>query len=311
MPPLETMQHNDDAFLTLLSSQRQLLSRLNMERACHPLTNNGAYPLPHASSAGPPSQYNDVHPFPPPSMMVGAAIRRGSIIGVDPLSLMNRPIIERRGSLDMMFSRRLSVGVGNDNFMYVDAPSADHKIHPEYYASTYSKAEHTQQEFDDTGASKKMKRRRSSMGLLHSMLFPEQDAKQSRRFSLTILPGGMMDDDQDRFADPDLQTFEKRPSCEHSKPQSSYSPNKRVRMIEPAVADPVIIKSTMVGFAAAMEKSLKSQQDIHDWDRKMGLKRSHSKTMRQSSRSRKKLRSVVKKDIQVMIMSSPSSLSCR
>jgi hypothetical protein len=50
-------------------------------------------------------------------------------------------------------------------------------------------------------------------------------------------------------------------------------------------------------FSVAMERSQKSQQDIHDWDRKMGLKRSHSKTMRQSTRSRKKLRAIFKTDI--------------
>jgi hypothetical protein len=43
-------------------------------------------------------------------------------------------------------------------------------------------------------------------------------------------------------------------------------------------------------FRVSMERSQKSQQDIHDWDRKMGLKRSHSKTMRLTTRSRKKLR---------------------
>ncbi|VEU34874.1 unnamed protein product [Pseudo-nitzschia multistriata] len=45
-------------------------------------------------------------------------------------------------------------------------------------------------------------------------------------------------------------------------------------------------------FALAMEKSAKSQQDIHKWDRMMGLKRSHSKTMRLSMRSRSKLKEI-------------------
>lgn len=39
----------------------------------------------------------------------------------------------------------------------------------------------------------------------------------------------------------------------------------------------------------AMEQSQKSQQQIYDWDKKMGLRISHSKTMRQTRRSRKKL----------------------
>ncbi|KAL9186458.1 hypothetical protein ACHAXT_005696 [Thalassiosira profunda] len=42
-------------------------------------------------------------------------------------------------------------------------------------------------------------------------------------------------------------------------------------------------------YASAMEASQASQQAIHDWDRKMGLRRAHSKTMRESCRSRKKV----------------------
>ena len=51
----------------------------------------------------------------------------------------------------------------------------------------------------------------------------------------------------------------------------------------------------MEAFCGAMSQSHKSQQAIHDWDRKMGLKRSHSKTMRLTMRSRKKLKSMLKK----------------
>lgn len=65
--------------------------------------------------------------------------------------------------------------------------------------------------------------------------------------------------------------------------------------------DPAQVKSVMEAFNKAMEVSQKTQQDIHDWDRKMGLKRSHSKTMRLSSRSRKKLRSIMKKEINAIM----------
>jgi hypothetical protein len=47
-------------------------------------------------------------------------------------------------------------------------------------------------------------------------------------------------------------------------------------------------------FADALEKSAESQQEIHKWDRKMGLKRSHSKTMTMSMQSRKKLKYILK-----------------
>ena len=55
------------------------------------------------------------------------------------------------------------------------------------------------------------------------------------------------------------------------------------------------LNHVMEAFCAAMAQSHKSQQAIHDWDKKMGLKRSHSKTMRQTMRSRKKLKSLLKK----------------
>ena len=60
-------------------------------------------------------------------------------------------------------------------------------------------------------------------------------------------------------------------------------------------------KKHLVLFDGTMEQSQDSQQKIHDWDRKMGLKRSHSKTMRLSSRSRKQLRQFTQKDIMHII----------
>jgi hypothetical protein len=71
-------------------------------------------------------------------------------------------------------------------------------------------------------------------------------------------------------------------------------------MSEHSKCSPAEVKTTMQGFASAMEVSQKSQQAIHDWDKKMGLKRSHSKTMRLSARSRKKLRASFKKEINAL-----------
>ena len=67
-------------------------------------------------------------------------------------------------------------------------------------------------------------------------------------------------------------------------------------------------KKHLVLFDGTMEQSQDSQQKIHDWDRKMGLKRSHSKTMRLSSRSRKQLRKFTQKDIKYIIHLSNSNL---
>ena len=47
--------------------------------------------------------------------------------------------------------------------------------------------------------------------------------------------------------------------------------------------------SKLISFCQAMRSSEESQTRIHNWDKKMGLRRSHSKTMRNSMRSRKKL----------------------
>jgi len=87
----------------------------------------------------------------------------------------------------------------------------------------------------------------------------------------------------------------------------------------PIPIDPIRLDTTRINFcqmtqamrdfSTAMEKSQKSQQDIHDWDRKMGLKRSHSKTMRLSSRSRKQLRAILKAEINSMIASASANKS--
>jgi hypothetical protein len=76
---------------------------------------------------------------------------------------------------------------------------------------------------------------------------------------------------------------------------------------EPKMA-PEEAKKHLVLFEGLMEQSQDSQQKIHDWDRKMGLKRSHSKTMRLSSRSRKQLRKFTQKDIKYIIHLSNSNL---
>ncbi|GAX09402.1 hypothetical protein FisN_6Lh225 [Fistulifera solaris] len=64
--------------------------------------------------------------------------------------------------------------------------------------------------------------------------------------------------------------------------------------------DPTQVQNIVQAFRAAMERSQYTQQSIHDWDKKMGLKRSHSKTMRLSARSRKKLRTLFKREFTVL-----------
>jgi len=49
-------------------------------------------------------------------------------------------------------------------------------------------------------------------------------------------------------------------------------------------------------FLEAMKKTQDSQQQIYNWDRKMGLKKSHSKTMRNSRKSRAKIKEFLESD---------------
>ena len=65
-------------------------------------------------------------------------------------------------------------------------------------------------------------------------------------------------------------------------------------------------KPSLNAFILAMERSRKSQEMLHDWDKKMGLKRSHSKTMRMSRTSRKGLLGVLGIGNIVVVLSDPS-----
>lgn len=66
------------------------------------------------------------------------------------------------------------------------------------------------------------------------------------------------------------------------------------------------LKEMLEALTESMLSSQKSQQAIHDWDKKMGLKRSHSKTMRLTMRSRKKLKTMMKKDTGLASISAKS-----
>jgi hypothetical protein len=66
-------------------------------------------------------------------------------------------------------------------------------------------------------------------------------------------------------------------------------------------SSPLEVKEAIDSFADSMAKSMRSQQAIHDWDRKMGLKRSHSKTMRLSMRSRKRVKILLKKELGIVL----------
>jgi hypothetical protein len=277
MPALEAMQH-DEAFLTLLSSQRELLNQLNMESALRreqtAQTRRPAKP-----------KRGSILGFDPYSLMNRPLIeKRGSILGSDPTLLLNQPIQERRGSLDMILSKRLSLGMGNDGYM---PPSMFTETDISFQGSASNKEGKAEVDFGDA-MFRKMKRRRSSMGLSWFL----DDPKQLRRLStasMMSLPKPTYTDEA-KYGPQDAQEAE---------------PLSKRFQLDPNF-DLATLKDAMQTCTDAMAKSAQSQQDIHDWDRKMGLKKSHSKTMRLSSRSRKKLRAAFKKEISVIAASSHS-----
>eukprot|EP00553_Chaetoceros_curvisetus_P008568 CAMPEP_0204614098 /NCGR_PEP_ID=MMETSP0717-20131115/1917_1 /ASSEMBLY_ACC=CAM_ASM_000666 /TAXON_ID=230516 /ORGANISM="Chaetoceros curvisetus" /LENGTH=567 /DNA_ID=CAMNT_0051626691 /DNA_START=123 /DNA_END=1826 /DNA_ORIENTATION=+ len=75
---------------------------------------------------------------------------------------------------------------------------------------------------------------------------------------------------------------------------SPQRPPKRLSTLEEDLSEPIIPPSigsdAIESFQSTMDKSQKSQQDIQSWDKKMGLKRSHSATMTKTTRSRKQLK---------------------
>ena len=267
MSPLDVMQ-NDAYFLSLVSSQRQLLNQLNMETALK-REQEAQGRRPAKLKRGGSMLGMDVNSF----MNHPFADRRGSLIGGDPHSLMNLPISERRTSIDLIFSKRLSIGMGYDGFML---PPMFPELEKTELDETSVKGD---MDYGDV-LLRKAKRRRSSLGLSFFL----DDPKQARRFSMLSFSKPLDGNEGDDIDD--VSTFEQPPV---------EPPTKRIRL-DPNV-DIATLKTKLEACADAMEKSAQSQQDIHDWDRKMGLKKSHSKTMRLSSRSRKKLRSMFKKQI--------------
>jgi hypothetical protein len=87
----------------------------------------------------------------------------------------------------------------------------------------------------------------------------------------------------------DEQKKEERASSPSNETQDSSSSASEPNQDKPTISTTIVAR-----LAEIMEASQTSQQNIHDWDRKMGLKRAHSKTMRESCRSRKKVLDLLK-----------------
>jgi hypothetical protein len=288
----DTMISNDEAFLALLSSQRELLNKLNMEtvRMSDQRTNHNL--MMHMAGAVP-SRYMNYH--------------HGPYLGSENMSLFNRPAIERRSSLDMLLaaastSRRLSMGIGHDSFLLPPASSLD--IDDGSIREPKRELEHA---YARLGKIKK--RRRSSLENLGALLFEDLKSASARRLSISSSLSKLGEvfirgKDMGRFEieEPAPYSLDLAENEFHN--HQEQQDDEQHHMVPCIQLDPSIDLPTLKGkisnFASAMEKSSKSQQDIHEWDKKMGLKRSHSKTMRLSMRSRKKLRSMMKQELQTI-----------
>jgi len=87
----------------------------------------------------------------------------------------------------------------------------------------------------------------------------------------------------------EIKSTEEKKSKVQSGVDSALMTVDRVGNESPCKSDDQIVR-----FASSIEASQLSQQSIHDWDRKMGLRRAHSKTMRETVRSRMKILTFLK-----------------
>lgn len=223
-----------------------------------------------------------------------------------------------------------SFSFGEDSFTKLGTSLGlgDAPCDTDFHGNTNKK--HTREKEEELGFDDFMsfsnKRRLSGAGLFNSLsLFVETEEQKQfqqrpyRRLSLSSIGAHMhfsissMEQEEDVF---DVATsgptaasnFQQVPIPVPPPPVASFGTARRAKAKKPQLealqglmtGDLEKARKTLMSLSAAMEKSLKSQQDIHDWDRKMGLKRSHSKTMRLTTRSRKKLRAMIKKQINAL-----------
>jgi len=256
--------YNDATFQSLLSSQRELLCKLQFEDSLK--TSNSSKKRQHQEP----------------------------LLASDCMNSSNLSIGFETGQ-KIHNTEPLSLGIGNDNFVIPDPqldtePFYDPFLEEENCSKKRRKF-HEEDDFDNP------KRRRSTLGSF-SQIFercdeeavdiapqsPIRDHCAPTAAATTPTNSYVVYDDSDDDDDYGVivETVEE-PDCEQPLPSHHHSHSK--------------IRQRLVDFEHAMERSQDSQQKIHDWDRKMGLKRSHSKTMRLSTRSRKKLRQLLKKEI--------------
>jgi hypothetical protein len=198
-----------------------------------------------------------------------------------------------------LLSKRFSIGFGNFPDPFSTIPN---RFDEEINDGLYAPGKH--EKLIDNAFHRK-KRRMSSLGFLSPSFFEEHaKVKENRRSSiasvatvnsLASLSRPFDKDDNDDYSDVSSIDSEVHDGYKYGQavPVASFQNTGFEKMK---------MKEIMMAFTDAMVKSQKSQQAIHDWDRKMGLKRSHSKTMRLTMRSRKKLRMMLRKELHALMI---------
>lgn len=283
---LAKMMATTTNFLSLLRKQREILNRLKTENIT---STNGLDELEPTRRTKNKSDTNHVVP--------SMSHHHGSFVGAtDPFSLINQPIIEQRPNnvhsgetLQRTKSRRISAGFEH-NYRILSRPpdfsSRDIKEN-ERKIERIKEAHHEQIEVDALSHRRNIERHNNFGRLLANVLVFDKNRLPANAFNVNESSSTASTPNFSNLSKPKkitpgtfAQAFEERYSkLERSRPSVHRS----------------IFKSEFKGFALAMERSTKSQQDIHKWDRMIGLKRSHSKTMRLSMRSRSKLKKIFAK----------------
>lgn len=212
----------------------------------------------------------------------------------------NTSIVDERSIGDMqLLSKRFSIGFGTFPDSFTMIPSRfDEEINDGLYAPGKT------DKLIESNFHRK-KRRMSSLGFLSPSFFEEHaKVKENRRGSIASVATAnslaSLSRPFEKEENDDCSDVSSIQSDVHDDIQ--YVQTAPVASFQSSGFERMKMKDLMLAFTEAMIRSQKSQQAIHDWDRKMGLKRSHSKTMRLTMRSRKKLRMMLRKDLHALMV---------
>lgn len=303
--------NNDDRFLDLLSAQRKLLAQIAQEE-CQGGPGNILDNAPFVGEYG-------GNPMPP---VIGFDTQEKSLV------MPNHAISQRPDYFRRAPSKRLSLDLSNEminvppsydsgddqtkagmslNSAAFGSFKCDALLAGDSSSHVYGRKKRNKENFGFDDFSGAKKRRFSGAGLFFSNETPipqfEERSHHQRRFSMASIISERCDL-EDLDGEDLLHTFDTT-TLRSNQPRQFNLPPQRQTFVQlqsfqqrpVLVTSPLLDRDALVNLSDKMEKSQKSQQDIHDWDKKMGLKRSHSKTMRLSMRSRKKLRAMLKKKI--------------